>query len=253
MRPSIVHEVDYTFWFIMGVSIVLLLIITVAMLYFVYKYSRKRNPVPSNIEGNTTLEIIWTVIPIILVMIMFFISWGGFKNMRDVPKDAMVVKVTGQMWKWTFEYDNKKKSDTLFLPVNKDVKFEITSNDVLHSFYLPAFRCKEDAVPGRINYYWIRTTETGSFYAACAEYCGLNRSYMYAPIRIVEEDKYLVWKNYFPPAPVATTKKDSVMSKTDTLKTSSGKTDSVKTVTKIDSTKKNSVTPDMKKPDSLKK
>lgn len=253
MRPSIVNEVDYTFWFIMGISIILLLIITVAMLYFVYKYSRKRNPVPSNIEGNTTLEIVWTVIPIILVMIMFFISWGGFKNMRDVPKDAMVVKVTGQMWKWTFEYDNKKKSDTLFLPVNKDVKFEITSNDVLHSFYLPAFRCKEDAVPGRINYYWIRTTETGSFYAACAEYCGLNHSYMYAPIRIVEEDKYLVWKNYFPPEPVDTTKKDSAISKTDTLKTSSGKTDSVKTVTKIDTTKKSSVTPDMKKPDTLKK
>ena len=253
MRPSIVNEVDYTFWFITGISIILLLIITIAMLYFVYKYSRKRNPVPSNIEGNTTLEIIWTVIPIILVMIMFFISWGGFKNMRDVPKDAMVVKVTGQMWKWTFEYDNKKKSDTLFLPVNKDVKFEITSNDVLHSFYLPAFRCKEDAVPGRVNYYWIRTTETGSFYAACAEYCGLNHSYMYAPIRIVEEDKYLVWKNYFPPAPVDMTKKDSAMSKTDTLKTSSGKTDSVKAVTKIDTTKKSSVTPDMKKPDSLKK
>lgn len=250
MRPSIVNEVDYTFWFIMGISIVLLLIITVVMLYFVYRYSRKRNPVPSNIEGNTTLEIIWTVIPVILVMIMFFISWAGFRNMRDVPKDAMIVKVTGQMWKWTFEYDNKKKSDTLFLPVNKDVKFEISSIDVLHSFYLPAFRCKEDAVPGRTNYYWIRTTETGNFYAACAEYCGMNHSYMYAPIIIVPEEKYLVWKNYFPSD---TTKKDTAVVKTDSLKTSTGKTDTSGALTKIDSTKKLSAPADMKKTDSLKK
>lgn len=230
MRPSIVNEVDFTFWLIMGISAVLLLIITVVMLYFVYRYSRKRNPVPSNIEGNTTLEIVWTVIPIILVLIMFFVSWSGFKNMRDVPKDAMVVQVTGQMWKWTFEYDNKKKSDTLFLPVNKDIKFEIRSVDVNHSFYLPAFRTKEDAIPGRVNHYWIRTTDIGNYYAACAEYCGLNHSYMYAPVVIVPEEKFLVWKNYFPPDTAKTTpsavKTDSL--KTDTLKTAPVKTDTLK-------------------------
>ena len=253
MRPNIVHEVDFAFWFIMGISIILLLIITVAMLYFVYKYNKKRNPVPSNIEGNTTLEIVWTVIPVILVLVMFFITWSGFKNMRDVPKDAMEVSVTGQMWKWTFEYDNKKKSDTLFLPVNRNVKFNIHSSDVLHSFYLPAFRCKEDAVPGRTNYYWIKTTDTGVFYAACAEYCGLNHSYMYAPVIITDEEKFLVWKNYFPPAPADTTKKDSAVVKTDSLKSSGSTTDSAKANNKVDTTKKNSVTPEMKKPDSLKK
>lgn len=257
MRPSIVNEVDFTFWFIMGISIILLLFITIVMLYFVYKYSRKRNPVPSNIEGNTTLEIVWTVIPIILVLIMFFVSWSGFRNMRDVPKDAMIVKVTGQMWKWTFEYDNKKKSDTLFLPVNHNVKFEITSNDVLHSFYLPDFRCKEDAVPGRINYFWIRTVETGTFYAACAEYCGLNHSYMYAPIQIIEDEPFKVWKNYFPPD---TTKKDSaVINKTDSVKSSSGLTDTTKTSTnaKVDTVAKTTPSSELKKDtkeaDTLKK
>lgn len=108
MRPNIVDQVDQTFWLIMGISIILLALITVVMIYFVYKYNRKRHPVAENIEGNTTLEIVWTIIPVILVLIMFFVSWAGFKNMRDVPKDAMVVSVTGQMWKWTFEYDNKK-------------------------------------------------------------------------------------------------------------------------------------------------
>lgn len=242
MRPSIVNQVDETFWLIMGISIILLLIITAAMIYFVYKYNKKRHPVPENIEGNTTLEIVWTVIPVILVLIMFFVSWSGFRNMRDVPKDAMVVSVTGQMWKWTFEYDNKKKSDTLFLPVNKDVKFEIRSVDVNHSFYLPAFRTKEDAIPGRVNYYWIRTTDTGNYYAACAEYCGLNHSYMYAPIVIVPEEKFLVWKNYFPPD---TTKTTTAGVKTDSLKTDTLKTDSLKTVpVKTDTLKSNAVKKD---------
>ena len=245
MRPNIVDQVDFTFWFIMGISIVLLVIITVVMLYFVYKYNRKRHPVPENIEGNTTVEVIWTVIPLILVLIMFFISWGGFKNMRDVPPDAMVVSVTGQMWKWSFEYDNKKKSDTLFLPANKNVKFEIKSVDVNHSFFLPAFRTKEDAIPGRVNYYWIRTDEPATYYAACAEYCGLSHSNMYAPVIVIPEEKFLVWKNYFPPD---TSKKETPVIKTDSLKTDTLKT----TVSKTDSLKPNSVKTDSLKPNKVK-
>jgi len=250
MRPSIVTQVDDTFIFICAISVVLLLIITGAMLYFVYKYNSKRHPVAENIEGNTKLEVIWTVIPIVLVLAMFFVSWAGFKNMRDVPPDAQVVTVTGQMWKWTFEYDNKKKSDTLFLPVNSNIKFDIKSLDVNHSFYLPAFRNKEDAVPGRTNYYWIRTPEIGNFYASCAEYCGLNHSYMYAAVIVIPQEEFLVWKNYFPPD---TTKKDSLLIKTDTLKSASGNTDTSKANIKIDSVKKDSTAPDIKKPDSLKK
>lgn len=249
MRPNFVHEVDFTFWFIMGISIVLLLIITVAMLYFVYKYNKKRNPVPADIEGNTTVEIVWTVIPVILVLVMFFISWAGFKNMRDVPKDAMVVTVTGQMWKWSFEYDNKKKSDTLYLPVNKDVKFELISQDVIHSFFLPAFRVKEDVIPQRKNYFWIHTDEVGRYYAACAEYCGLNHSYMYAQIVVLPDEEFQAWKNYFPPD---STKKDS-LTKSDSLKTTTTSKDTTSGSTKVDSVKKNSTVPDMKKPDTLKK
>ncbi|MBS1519294.1 MAG: cytochrome c oxidase subunit II [Bacteroidetes bacterium] len=256
MRPSIINEVDTTFWIITGISIVLLLIITVAMLYFVFKYNKKRNPVPENIEGNTTLEVIWTIIPIILVLYMFFVSWSGFRNMRDFPKDAMVVKVTGQMWKWTFEYDTKKKSDTLMLPHNKDIKFDITSIDVLHSFYMPHFRTKEDAVPGRINHYWIRTADLGTYYVACAEYCGLNHSYMYAPVKVIPEEEFEIWKNTLP---ADTTKKDTSAVKKDSLSSSGSVTDStkmnkdtLKTGIKTDSIKKSPAS-DMKKPDTLKK
>jgi len=222
MRPNIAHQVDESFYIIMGISLILLLIITAAMLYFLYKFNAKRHPVPENIEGNTTLEVVWTVIPVILVLYMFYISWTGFKNMRDVPEDAMIVKVNGQMWKWNFEYDNKKKSDTLYLPVNRDVKFEITSVDVNHSFYLPSFRVKEDAVPGRTNYFWIRADKVGDFYAACAEYCGLNHSYMYAKMVVMPEEDFLIWKNYFPPevkTDTAAVKTDTAAVKTDTLTT----------------------------------
>ncbi|HRA99981.1 MAG TPA: cytochrome c oxidase subunit II [Ignavibacteria bacterium] len=234
MRPSIINEVDTTFWIITGISIILLLIITVAMLYFIFKYSRKRNPVPSNIEGNTTIEIIWTVVPIIIVLYLFFISWNGFINMRDVPKDAMVVKVTGQMWKWTFEYDNGKKSDTVNLPHNKNIKFELSSNDVLHSFYLPHFRVKEDVVPGSPNYIWIRTDDLGTYYAACAEYCGLNHSYMYAPVNVISEDQFEIWKNILP----VETKMDSTAAIKDSLSSSGTTGNSDSTGTLNDSTKK---------------
>ncbi|HAY32932.1 MAG TPA: cytochrome c oxidase subunit II [Ignavibacteria bacterium] len=251
MRPSIINEVDLTFWIINGISILLLLLITVAMLYFVFKYSKKRNPVPENIEGNTTIEVIWTVVPIILVLYMFYISWGGFINMRDVPKDAMVVKVTGQMWKWTFEYDNQKKSDTLNLPHNKNVKFEIFSQDVLHSFYLPHFRVKEDAVPGAQNYFWIRTAELGTFYAACAEYCGLNHSFMYAPVNVIPEDQYEIWKNS---VPADTTKKDSatVTPVTSADTTAGIKSDSLNSGAIKDSLKNETPASDIKKTDTLK-
>lgn len=247
MRPNIVDQVDQTFWLIMGISIILLALITVVMIYFVYKYNRKRHPVAENIEGNTTLEIVWTIIPVILVLIMFFVSWSGFKNMRDVPKDAMVVSVTGQMWKWTFEYDNKKKSDTLFLPANTNVKFDIKSVDVNHSFFLPAFRTKEDAIPGRVNHYWIRTNEPDVYYAACAEYCGLNHSYMYAPVIVIPEKKFIEWKNYTPPD----TTKSVTPVKTDSLKTDTLKTGAVNSLNK-DTLKTGSVKTDTIKPKSVK-
>ena len=256
MRPNIINQVDDTFIIIMGISVVLLLIITGAMLYFVFKYNKKKNPIPSDIEGNTPLEIIWTIIPIILVMVMFFVSWSGFKNMRDVPPDAMIVTVTGQMWKWSFEYDNKKKSDTLFLPANRDIKFDIKSLDVNHSFYLPAFRTKEDAIPGRTNYYWIRTYDPGNYYATCAEYCGLNHSYMYAPVIVISELDFHIWVNYFPPDTTKkdTTKKDTTVIKLDsTMKTNTLKLDTTKLNTKIDTLKKNSPVPEIRKPDVLKK
>ena len=114
MNP-IIQDVDNVFIFIVAVSVFFLALVTGTMLYFLYRYNYKRHPKSENITGSTTLEILWTVIPLVLTLMMFFYGWDVFKAMRTVPPNAMVVKVTGRMWYWGFEYDNKKKSDTILL------------------------------------------------------------------------------------------------------------------------------------------
>lgn len=218
MKPTIAQQVDSTFLLIVGISVVLLLIVTVTMIYFVIRYSRKRNPKPTDIHGNTTLEIIWTLIPTVLVLLMFFSGYSGFKYMRDVPEDAMPVTVTGKMWKWDFQYENGKLTDTLYVPVNKPIKMLIKSLDVNHSFYLPAFRVKEDAIPGRTNYLWFQPTETGSFDIACAEYCGLSHAYMYSKLVVMPEDEFYKWYTRKESTDTTVVKNDTLKSVVDTLK-----------------------------------
>ena len=113
--------VDKTFWMILGSSVIMLLGITVTMIYFIVKYRRSRNPTPSDIEGSATLETLWTVLPTILVMVMFYYGWAGFKVMRDTPAGAMPVTVQARMWSWSFEYENGKQSTELYVPVGRPV------------------------------------------------------------------------------------------------------------------------------------
>ncbi len=222
MKPNIVQSTDTTFIIIVGISIFFLLIITVAMFYFMYKYSRKRNPVATDITGNTSLEILWTVIPTILVMVMFFYGYSGFKEMRNAPADAMTIKVIGRMWAWSYEYENGVKSDTLFVPTGKPIKLELTSADVNHSFYIPAFRVKEDAIPGRKNYMWFDPQADGEYIVECAEYCGLSHAYMLSKIYSIPRDKFDAWYNAPRPkegSDTAQVKTDSLKSNKDTTKT----------------------------------
>ena len=216
MNQTIVQSVDTTFLIIAGISFFFLALVSIAMFYFMFKYSRKKNPVATDITGNTTVEILWTVIPTILVMVMFFYGYSGFKLMRNAPADAMTVKVIGRMWVLNYEYENGIKSDTLFVPTGMPVKLELNSVDVNHSFYIPAFRIKEDAVPGRKNYLWFEPTEAGEYFVECAEYCGLSHSYMLSKIVSLPKDKYDAWYN----AP----RIDTTKSKTDSLKIDTVKT-----------------------------
>ena len=190
---NFVQSVDSTFIFIVAVCVFFLVLITVMMITFVIKYNSKRNKKAQNIHGSIPLEITWTLIPTILVMFMFWLGWTGYKQMVDVPKDAMVVDVYAQMWNWSYKYSNGVESDTLFVPINKPVKVLLHSRDVDHSFYVPAFRIKRDVIPNRVNDAWFQATRLGSYDVLCAEYCGLRHSYMYSTVVVLPLDDYNNW------------------------------------------------------------
>jgi cytochrome c oxidase subunit II len=183
--------VDTAFAIIIGISLFFLIGITTVIIYFIVKYNKKKNPVASEIEGSTRLEIIWTIIPLILVLFMFWIGWHAYIPMRKVPADAMKIKVTAQMWSWHFEYENGIVEDTLFIPMNKPVVLNMVSLDVIHSLYIPAFRLKEDVVPGKKeNYMWFKSAVPGTYDLFCAEYCGLRHSYMGTAVVVLEQNAF---------------------------------------------------------------
>ena len=185
--------VDRAFIFILGTSVLLLVAVTGVMIYFAVRYRRSRNPHPAQIEGSAILETIWTVLPTILVLVMFYYGWAGFKVMRDVPKGAMQVTVKAQMWSWLFEYENGKQSPELIVPTGRPVALNLHSADVIHSFFVPAFRFKEDCVPGRVNRAWFQTVRDGEFDVLCAEYCGELHSAMYSKVVSVPADSFDTW------------------------------------------------------------
>ena len=190
---NFVESVDSVFLLSIIISVFFLVLITTLMIYFVIKYNRKRNKKATNVHSNSLLEITWTVIPTILVLILFWYGWVGYKEMVDVPEDAMTVEVTAQMWKWQFKYETGKVTDSLYVPVNKAIKLTLTSNDVNHAFFIPAFRVKKDVYPGTQRTTWFRANKLGEYDIACAEYCGLNHSYMYSKIFVMPEAEFKNW------------------------------------------------------------
>lgn len=184
---------DNVFLFILVISLVLLAGITFTMIYFVVKYNRKKNTVPVNIESNLLLEITWTVIPTILVLAMFYYGWSGFRFMRAVPDDAMTVKAAGRMWSWQFTYENGKQSGELRVPLGRAIKLIITSEDVLHSLFIPAFRIKQDAVPEMETFLWFLPDKTGEYDLFCTEYCGVKHSSMVSKVIVMAVEDFQAW------------------------------------------------------------
>lgn len=189
-----VQGVDLAFWYILGISIILLFGITVVMIIFVFKYHRSRNPVAADIRDNYKLEIIWTIIPTLIALTMFYVGWHSYVGLRTVPEDAMNIEVSAQMFSWIFIYDNDKETENeLVVPVGKAIKLNISSVDVLHSFYVPAFRIKVDAVKGMPTYAWFFADEVGEYDIQCTEYCGVNHSAMVAKLKIVPQEEFDTW------------------------------------------------------------
>lgn len=187
------EKVDAVFLAILALCAAFLIVLTALMIFFVIRYSRKRNPKAKDIEGNAWLEVAWTVTPLVLFLGVFYYGWTNFEYIRNAPRDAMEVKVTGRQWEWGFEYPNGKQTTELYLAFNRPVKLLIYSADVIHGFYVPAFRIKMDAVAGKENHTWFVPTRLGSFDIECTVICGTRHSYMLSKAVVVPEEEFRAW------------------------------------------------------------
>jgi len=188
------QAVDTAFYVIFGISALMLLGVTIAMVWFVWRYNRRRQPRPlSQKDHNVWLEVTWTIIPTVLVMLMFWYGWEGYLSLRTIPEGAMPVRAQARMWSWLFTYENGATADKLYVPVGTPVKVELSSVDVLHSFYIPAYRIKRDMVPGMTTYAWFVADKAGSFDIFCAEYCGVGHSAMITSVEALPPEEFETW------------------------------------------------------------
>jgi cytochrome c oxidase subunit 2 len=188
-------EVDNLFWFIFFIALFFFLLVQILMIYFVIKYRNRREEEVSKVEGNTFLEIVWTIIPTIILIVIFFYGVYVFDNFqRRPPANSMEIKVIGHQWWWEFQYPNGYTTrDTLIIPVNKPIKLIMTSQDVIHSFFVRHFRIKEDLVPGRYTWTWFKAVEPGMYDIQCAEYCGSRHSKMIGYIKAIDTKEFESW------------------------------------------------------------
>lgn len=186
-------QVDQAFLIIFGFSAVILLLICGVTLFFIWRYHHSRHPQAADIEGNVLAELIWTLLPTIIVMALFYFGWTSYSSMRDAPEGAMEISVDAKMWSWIFTYSNGKRANILMAPVNTPVKLNMTSKDVIHSFFVPAMRIKMDTVPGMSTYVWFKSDETGDFDILCAEYCGLKHANMITTLKVVAQEEFDAW------------------------------------------------------------
>ena len=191
---SIASEVDGLFIFVTTVSLILLAGVTGAILYFVYRYRRQHpGERPAPVEESRALEVSWIVIPTILVLLVF--NWGfkSYVKMNVAPSGSYEIQVRAQQWNFLFEYPNGVTSDTLYVPRGEEVKMRMSSTDVLHGFYIPAFRVKYDILPNRYTSVWFKATEKGDYDLFCTEYCGTGHSDMDKVVRVVSRQRFQEW------------------------------------------------------------
>jgi cytochrome c oxidase subunit 2 len=188
-------SVDWAFMLYYWISIFFFVLICGLIIVFTVKYIRRRPEqlATAQITHNLTIELAWTLIPLVIVIALFFIGMKGYLHMRVAPADAMQVNVRGQKWSWSFDYPSGAVNDTLVVPVNVPVKLVMTSRDVLHSFFIRDFRTKADVLPNRYHSLWFQATRTGTFPVQCTQYCGTNHSYMLTAVKVVEREAYDEW------------------------------------------------------------
>ncbi|MCC7181547.1 MAG: cytochrome c oxidase subunit II [Acidobacteria bacterium] len=189
------RDVDALYFFIIAVSGFFALGVTVAVIVFGIVFRRRHaGEVGARIEGNLPLELAWSIIPTMISMVMF--GWGAssYFHMRTPPAEALNIYAVGKQWMWKFQHlEGQREINELHVPVGRPVKVTITSEDVVHSLYLPSFRTKMDAIPGRYTHLWFEATKVGEYHIFCTEYCGTNHSGMIGTVVVMEPNDYQAW------------------------------------------------------------
>jgi len=191
---ALAGQVDGLYFFLVAVSAFFTVLIFLTIFVFAVKYRRENHPHPTQIEGSLPLELTWTLIPLGICMIFF--AWGSlifFQEGRP-PKGAMEIYAVGKQWMWKFEHETgQREINQLHVPINRDVKMIMSSQDVIHSFFVPAFRIKADVLPGRYTSIWFHPTKLGTYHLFCAEYCGTQHSGMIGEVVVMDPSAYQAW------------------------------------------------------------
>jgi cytochrome c oxidase subunit 2 len=198
---------------------VITLFVMILLLIVIFRFNEKRNPVPSKTTHNTFIEIIWTVVPICILVVIAIPSFRLLYNQLDIPKPDLTIKAIGHQWYWSYEYpdngnftfdahlvtaDPKEAEEKhvvrlldtdneVVLPVGKNIRVQVTGADVIHSWTIPAFGIKHDGVPGRINESWFNIDKPGIYYGQCSELCGIQHAYMPIKVRAVTPEEFDAW------------------------------------------------------------
>jgi cytochrome c oxidase subunit 2 len=214
---------------LMPIITIITLFVLALLIYCVVKFNKKANPVPARWSHNTTIEVIWTAAPVLILMFIAIFSFKLLFEYHNMPKPYMTVKATGYQWYWGYEYPDQQISEItslmlpedeanakgvpfrlaatepLVAPVNQVVRVQVTAADVIHAFALPAFGLKIDAIPGRLNETWFKSERTGTFYGQCSELCGIDHAFMPIEIKVVTQAEFDAWvaERAPPPAPPA--------------------------------------------------
>lgn len=191
---TVAKYLDSDYWMIQNWSIFFTVLIFGVLFYFIVKYNRKSHPKAVRTSThNTALELLWSVPPGFVLIYMFWRGFVGYEDLRTAPLDSYKISVTAQKWSWTFTYPNGVVSNELHLPVDRPSTLTMTSTDVIHSLFVPAFRTKMDVVPGRYTQTWFQPIKTGQFLVLCTEYCGTQHSDMLAKVFVHTEADFQKW------------------------------------------------------------
>jgi cytochrome c oxidase subunit 2 len=193
---TVAKEVDALYYFLVSVAVLFTVLIFLLVIYFAIKYRRRsETEVPEPVHGSIALELVWSLIPLGLAMVMF--GWGAalyFKMYGRAPAGSLEIYVVGKQWMWHIQHPTgQREINQLHVPTGRPIKLTMATEDVIHSFYVPAFRVKKDVVPGRYTTIWFEATKPGTYHLFCAEYCGTKHSQMGGWVTVLEPVQYQNW------------------------------------------------------------